>query len=88
MKKSIFTAATAALFLIACKNSNSENNAVPEAVETAPATNDSAVKAHGHSHDAPAPAANDSAVKAHGHSHEAPEASAQDSIVKAHGHAH
>lgn len=88
MKKSIFTAAIAALLLIACKNSNSENNAAPEAAQTAPAVNDSAVKAHGHSHDTPAPAENDSAVKAHGHSHETPQASAQDSAVKAHGHAH
>lgn len=86
MKKSIYIAAIAALFFIACKNSNSENNAAVEAAETAPSLNDSAVKAHGHSHDTPAPAANDSAAKAHGHSHETPESGNKTS--KEHGHSH
>lgn len=89
MKNSLLIAAIAVLTFTACKKNEDTTAPTPQTEEIAPAaaSQDSAVKAHGHSHDAPS-TEKDSATAGHGHSHDTPAASKDTTGAAAHGHAH
>lgn len=89
MKNLLFIAAIAVLTFSACKKNEDTTAPIPQTEEIAPAaaSQDSAVQAHGHSHDAPS-TQKDSATAAHGHSHDTSAVSKDTTGAAAHGHAH